>query len=111
MAFFEKHKLHLRVYYKFYKLVHRYESSVRNTNNKVTHCLMTDGHIYTLNHDTKRLDQMEDKSDSYTPQVGDTYYIKDDAKPRASRMISNVDDLLRVLATYPNQRTQQKNKY
>ena len=62
---------------------------------------MTGGHIYTPNHDTKRLYNMEDESDTYTPQVGDTYFIKCDAKRRPSKMISNVDGILRVLADVP----------
>ena len=75
-------------------------------------CLMTDGHIYTLNHDVKRLEQKEDDEevDAYTPMVGDTYYIKDDAKPRQAKMIANIDDILVVIRNMPKPEDPKENK-
>ena len=66
-------------------------------------CLMTDGHIYTLNHDMERLEQRENEeyNDHFTPHVSDTYYIKEDAEPRQSKMIANVDDILNALRNVP----------
>jgi len=101
LPFFTKHKLTLRVYDKFYKMVYKYEPPTPNRNNKVMYCMMTDGHIYTLNHDIKRLEQKEDESDHYAPTVCDTYYINDDAKPRKSKMIGNIDDILKVVREMP----------
>ena len=63
--------------------------------------MMTDGHIYTLNHDIKRLEQKEDEDDHYAPTVCDTYYINDDAKPRKAKMIGNIDDILKVVRDMP----------
>ena len=63
-----------------------------------------DGHIYTLNHDIKRIEQKqdeEDEKDTYSPKVGDTYYINEEAKPRQAKMISNVDDILDVIRNTP----------
>ena len=42
------------------------------------YCMQTDGHIYTLNHDIKRLEQKQDEEDHYAPIVGDTYYINEE---------------------------------
>ena len=55
--------------------------------------MITDGHIYTLNHDIKLLEQQLDEDDHYAPTVCDTYYINDDAKPRKANMIANIDDM------------------
>ena len=63
--------------------------------------MMTDGHIYTLNHDIKRLEQKEDEDDHYAPTVCDTYYINEDAKPRKAKMLRNIDDILQVVREMP----------
>jgi hypothetical protein len=101
LPFFKTHRLHLRVYDKFYKLVAKYDPPVRNHNHKTMFCMMSDGHVYTLNHDIKRLEQQADESDNYTPTVNDSYYINEDAKPRAVKMISSIDDILQVLRDLP----------
>ena len=64
---------------------------------------MTDGHIYTLNHDMKRLEQKENEeyNDRFTPHVGDTYYIKEDAEQRQSKMFANIYDILNVIRIVP----------
>ena len=62
---------------------------------------MTDGHIYTLNHDVKRLEQKQDEQDTYTPTVGEMYYINEEAKPRPAKMITNIDDILQVIRNMP----------
>ena len=103
MPFFEKHRLHLRVFDKFYKVVHKYAPD-NHYNNKVMYCLQMDGHIYTLNHDVKRIEQKQnedDEEDTYSPKVGDTYYINEEAKPRQAKIISNVDDILDVTRNMP----------
>ena len=84
LPFFVQHRLTLRVFNKFCKVMFKYDPPMWNHNNKVMYCMMTDGHIYTLNHDIKRLeqkqhDQEEYSSDSYMPRVGDGYFIKEDA--------------------------------
>ena len=65
------------------------------------YCMMTDGHVYTLNHDVKRLEQKQDEANKYTPTVGDTYYINEEAKPRPAKMIANIDDILQVIRNMP----------
>ena len=62
---------------------------------------MSDGHIYTLGHDLKRLEQKQDESDTYAPKVGETYYINEEAKPRQAKMIANIDDILQVIREMP----------
>ena len=101
LPFFIKHKLTLKVFDKFYKMVAKHEPPTRNHHNKPMNCLMTDGHIYTLNHDIKRLEQKEDESDHYAPTVCDTYYINEEAKPRKAKMIATIDDILQVVREMP----------
>ena len=108
LPFFVKHRLQLRVFEKLCNLIFKYDPPTRNHNNKTMYCMMTDGHIYTLNHDVKRLEQKQDDSDDeggsgnkYTPRVGETYLIKEDAKPKPAKMIANVDDILQVIRDFP----------
>ena len=108
LPFFVQHRLTLRVFDKFCKVMFKYDPPMRNHHNKVMYCMMTDGHIYTLNHDVKRLEQMQDEpeeciSDSYTPRVGDGYFIKEDAKPRPAKMITAIDDVLQAVRDMPKQ--------
>ena len=59
LPFFVKYRLQLRVFDKFYKLIHKYDPPNRNHHNKTMFCMVTDGHVYTLNHQQKRLEQFE----------------------------------------------------
>lgn len=59
LPFFVQYRLLLRVFDKFYKLIHKYEPPTRNHHNKTMFCMATDGHIYTLNDQQKRLEQFE----------------------------------------------------
>ena len=79
----------------------KYDPANRNHHNKPMYCMMTDGHIYTLNHDVKRLEQKQDEQDTYTPTVGEMYYINEEAKPRPAQMIANIDDILQVIRNMP----------
>jgi len=98
LPFFEKHRLQLRVFNKFCKLEFKYDPPNRNHHNKTMYCMMTDGHIYTLNHDIDKLSHLDQEhSDSYTPHVSDCYQTKEDAEPRQARMISTIDDILQVV--------------
>ena len=47
LPFFVKHKLTLRVFDKFYKMVFKYEPLTPNRTNKVMYVMMSDNHIYT----------------------------------------------------------------
>ena len=84
----------------------KYDPPTRNHHNKVMYCMMTDGHIHTLNHDAKRLeqkqhDQEDYSSHTYTPRVGETYHINEDSKPRPAEVIANIDDILQVVRDMP----------
>mgnify|MGYP006168147125 CR=1 FL=1 len=48
-------------------MVHKYAPD-NNYNNKVMYCLQMDGHIYTLNHDIKRIEQKQDEEDEEAKQ-------------------------------------------
>ena len=87
LPFFEKHRLQLRVFNKFNKLEFKYDPPNRNHNNKAMYCMMADGHIYTLNHDVKRLEQSyHEEDDLYTPKVSDSYKTDEKAQPRQAKM-------------------------
>ena len=60
LPFFEKFRLQVKVFDQFYKLVFTYYPPIRNHHNKVLYCLMDSNHIYTLNHNIKRLEQVQD---------------------------------------------------
>ena len=61
--------------------------------------MMADNHIYTLNHDIKKLEQMHDEehANAYQPTVNENYYIKDEVEDRPHKMISDIEDFRRVI--------------
>jgi hypothetical protein len=59
LPFLVKYRLRLRVVDKFCKLVFKRDPSARNRHNKPMCCVMTDGHTYTLNHELKRMEQLQ----------------------------------------------------
>jgi hypothetical protein len=104
LPFFEKHRLQLRVFDKFYKLVFKHDPPSRNHHNKAMYCLQADGHIYTLNHNLDRLahqDQESDSEEHIKPRVGETFPIKEEAQARQAKMITNIDDILEVVRALP----------
>ena len=60
LPFFVKYKLRLRVFDVFYKPIFKYDPLVENSNNKPMYVLADGDHIYTLNHDLKRLEQKQE---------------------------------------------------
>jgi len=62
---------------------------------------MADDHIYTLNHNVKRLEQKQDaECEEIKPlTVGNDYMIKEDAEVREVKMIDTIDDILTVAKT------------
>ena len=94
---FQKHRLQLKVYDKFYKMVFNYDPPKISHHNKVMYCLMTDGHVYTLNHDLPRLAQLDEDDEGIKPTVNDSYYIKEDSEARKAKMINNIDDIIQVI--------------
>ena len=76
LPFFKKHRLHVRLYDKFYKMVFKYDPPTRNHNNKTMYCLMTDGRIYTLNFDLDRIahqDRENENDDHFKPKVSESF--------------------------------------
>ena len=63
LPFSVKYKLMLRVFDVFYKLIFKYDPLVENSNNKPMYVLADGDHVYTLNHDLKRLEQKQDVED------------------------------------------------
>ena len=101
VPFFAKHRLQLRVFDQFYHEVFKYEPAQRNHHNKAMYCMMADGHIYTLNHNIKRLEQKQDSECEEIKPLTTTndYVIKEDAKPIEARMIDNIDDIVTIAKT------------
>ena len=100
VPFFEKHRLQLRVYDKFYKQVFAYDPPNRNHHNKAMYCMQADGHIYTLNWELDKLshqDQATEDTDHFKPKVGENYIIKEDAEPQPYRMINDLEDILEII--------------
>jgi hypothetical protein len=56
-------------------------------------------HIYTLNHDLKRLEQKQDDDDEFVLYASSDYIVKkedEEEKPIHYRMINNIDDIIRI---------------
>ena len=99
--FFEKHRLQLRIFDKFYHEIFKYDPPTRNHHNKAMYCMMTDDHIYTLNQNVKRLEQKQDADcEEIKPlTISNDYMIKEDADAREAKMIDTIDDILTVAKT------------
>ena len=98
--FFEKYRLQARVYDIFNKLIYKYDPLVRNHNNKILRCLLKDDHIYTLNHDVNRLDQIAEFYDEteFIVKASSNYRTQeDDETPNIYRMFETVDDILKIV--------------
>ena len=79
LPFFQKYKLKLRVFDIFYKCIFRHDPLVENQNNKTMYVLADGDHIYTLSHDLKRLEQMQECEDpEYLVKASTDYRIRED---------------------------------
>ena len=96
--FFIKCRLKLRVYNKFFKLVDRHDPPSDSCNNRATYCMQGDGHIYTLNHHLKRLEQHQDDMDDAELELyaSADYTINEESKPREAKMIDHIDDIIQI---------------
>jgi len=57
LPFFEKYKISIQIYDKFYNCIFKYApEGPRNHHTKNMYCLIHGNHIYTLNHDLNKLD-------------------------------------------------------
>ena len=101
VPFFVKHRLQLRVFDQFYHEVFKYEPPNRNHHNKAMYCMMSNGHIYTLNHNIKRLEQKQDSEcDDVKPlKATSDYTVREDSKVVEARMIDTIDDIVRIART------------
>jgi len=99
LPFFEKHRLQLRVFDRFYKLFFKYDPPNRNHHNKAMYCMQADGHIYTLNFERSKLEQIKESENDLEIKlhVGTDYAVREDGKPMEAKMIYNVADILRIL--------------
>ena len=82
----------------FYNLVDSYDPPFRNHHNKVLYCLIDGDHIYTLNHDIKRLEQMHGVTDKHIVKPSSDFYVSDkDEAPIYYKMIDTIDDIMAIL--------------
>ena len=75
--------------------------------------MMSDGHVYTLNHNIKQLEQkheeLEERINSLT--ASSDYVVKEDAQSRVAKMIDNVDDILRIAReSYQSKKTKKRSQ-
>ena len=63
--------------------------------------MMANGHIYTLNHNIKRLEQKQDSEcEDVKPLIATSdYIIREDAKAVEARMIDSIDDIVAIAKT------------
>ena len=101
VPFFVKHRLQLRVFDQFYHEVFKYDPPVRNHHNKAMYCMMANGHIYTLNHNIKRLEQKQDSEceDIKPLTTNSDYMVREDSKAAQAKMIDGIDDIVTIAKT------------
>ncbi len=93
--------LQRRVFVKFSKMIFKHEPAIRNHYYRPIYCVRTDCQICTLSHDVKRLEQKRNGSDTHTPNVGESYFINEEAKARPAKIITNIDEMLNVVRDIP----------
>ena len=100
VPFFDKYKLKLRVYDRFYRKIFTYDPVVPNFNNKPMHVLVDGDHVYTLNHNIRSLEHKsvgkDDEDDEKALYVSNHYRVRE-REPVKHRMITHVDDILGAL--------------
>jgi hypothetical protein len=94
--FFEKFRLPLRVFDKFYKLIFKYDPPTRNHHYKAMYCMMADRHIYTLDFNVKELQQKQ-TDECYKVFASPTYLTPDEPRKSQAKMINNIDDILGIM--------------
>ena len=66
--------------------------------------VLADGdHIYTLNHDIKRLEQNqdEDEDSTYAVRASPEYHIREGKDVVSHKMIDHIDDIIKILRAVP----------
>ena len=100
LPFFQKYKLKLRVFDKFYKLIFKYDPEVPNFNQHPMYCMTDGNHIYVLNHDLDKLAQkLDDDEEEYRVYASPDYRVDEEKEAARYRMIESVDDILLILRT------------
>jgi hypothetical protein len=99
VPFFEKYKLKLRVYDRFYQTIDGYDPPVANFNNRPMHCLV-DGDARTRSYhdlqEPRAQGAADGRGEEHKLTVGTDYKVKE-REPVKHRMITHVDDILGVL--------------
>ena len=64
---------------------------------------MSDGHIYTLNHNVKQLEQNHEELEERITAItaSSDYVVKEDAQARIAKMIDSIDDILKIAREIP----------
>ena len=100
VPFFEKYKLKLRVYDRFYNKIYAYDPYVPNFNNKPMHVMIDQDHVYTLNFELTTLEHKNmsngDERETINIYTNNMYKVLE-RTPSTHYMISHVDDILEVM--------------
>ena len=94
---FQEFRLQVRVRDQFYKVIFSYDLIVRNPHNNVLYCLADGNHIYTLNHNSKRLQQMKENETDMLYVSSDYRTHHDDEPDVYHYMIDSVNDIIKIL--------------
>jgi len=101
LPFFEKYRIPLRVFDCTYKLVFKHNPPLTSRDHpKAMYVLQKNNHIYTLNHDLKRLKQKLHEDYGFTLSASENYYINEKEKYNTFKMLENIDDVLKVIKTH-----------
>ena len=66
------------------------------------YCMIKGNHVYTLNHDLKILNQkLDEDDDNMKVKVSSNFHIKEDDGNIEHKMIKNINDLIDIVKSYP----------
>ena len=97
LPFFKQYKLKLRVFDVFGKMICRQDPETRNDNNKAMYCMVKGNHVYTLNYNIDSLEKKMDANPEFYVKARPDYYIGEEKQEQNYKMISRIDDLLKVM--------------
>jgi hypothetical protein len=102
LPFFEKFKLHLKVFNEAGRLIFKFSPEQANKNEQVCYVMIKGNHIYTLNNDQHSLKfkKVDDEEEELIKTPSTNYYLNEDAEPVNAVMISSVNDIPNVLEDY-----------
>ena len=110
--FFEQFKLKLRVFDVFHKLIFRYDPRIENFHHKPMYVMVDGSHVYTLNYDINRLEQMiiNKEEEVFLVKASTNYLLREDKNIVNYKMISHINDIITILRDAPAPPVQPKRR-